>query len=64
MVIKLNEAIEKLEAGQVVGVPTDTVYGFACLDFAIDNLFAKEAGIPRTQNNADITNSAKPQSIQ
>ena len=39
MVIKLNEAIEKLEAGQVVGVPTDTVYGFACLDFAIDKIY-------------------------
>lgn len=39
VVIKLNEAIERLQLGEVIGVPTDTVYGFASLEFSVDKIY-------------------------
>ncbi|MFQ5947836.1 MAG: L-threonylcarbamoyladenylate synthase [Acidimicrobiia bacterium] len=47
----LDEAVEALEAGQVIGLPTDTVYGLAANPFperAVERLFSLK-GRPRAR---------------
>lgn len=39
MICSEKEIIKALKKGEVVGIPTDTVYGFACLKENIDNVY-------------------------
>lgn len=39
MTINIQQAIEQLQAGKVIGVPTDTVYGLSCLPQFSEQLF-------------------------
>ncbi len=53
---KVRRAVEALEAGEVIGYPTDTVYGLGCDLFnrkAIDRLYAIKQ-MPRTHELAFI----------
>ena len=53
---KIRRAVDALEAGEVIGYPTDTVYGLGCDLFnkkAIDRLYAIKQ-MPRTHELAFI----------
>ncbi len=39
MIIDEEEAIELLLAGEIIGIPTDTVYGLACLELYEDKIY-------------------------
>ncbi len=39
MIVNQNEAIELLKSGAVIGIPTDTVYGFAALEMYSDKIY-------------------------
>ncbi|MBL0701693.1 MAG: Sua5/YciO/YrdC/YwlC family protein [Spiroplasma sp.] len=39
MIIDEKEAIELLLAGEIIGIPTDTVYGLACLESYEDKIY-------------------------
>lgn len=53
---KIRRAVDALEAGKVIGYPTDTVYGLGCDLFnkkAVDRLYQIK-GMPRTQQLAFV----------
>jgi tRNA threonylcarbamoyl adenosine modification protein (Sua5/YciO/YrdC/YwlC family) len=53
---KIRRAVDALEAGQVIGYPTDTVYGLGCDLFvkkAVDRLYQIK-GMPRSQQLAFV----------
>lgn len=39
MIVNINQAIKLLNQGEVIGIPTDTVYGFATIENSKDKIY-------------------------